>query len=185
MNRSFVALTALSICLAATLSAGCGGSSSTEPSGDPSESSCHGTVSGSVTATITDCSFTWTRNASQSSVGNDGHIFSTADDDGQFSALGFTFLFPSAAAMPRTLDGTSVEELGGGLTLANGGGYNVSKPGYGHTGPTFGTAKLTITSVEPTNLPDQWKVHGTLAAALKTPPGVTTYSGSADVAITF
>lgn len=182
MNRICVAMIALSL----TLATGCGGTSDDTNPTDPSESStCSGTVSGSVSAKITGCHFTWMNNSAQALVGNYDHIDSTADDDHQFGTIGFHFVLPSGPAMLGTFDGTNVKSMGGGLDLPSGGSYVVSKPELASQGPTVGTMSIHITSVTPGDLPDWWNLHGTLSAQLDTPPGITTYSGSATVAITF
>lgn len=176
-----------SIALATCFIAACGGASGGGGGGGGGgndDGTCTGTLTGSVNGTITDCRMVWTELTDGTAmVGNDYHISSTGDDDNTYSALGINFL-TSGDPHTGTLDPTNTVSADAGLTLPNGGGYLAVHDTRAPDAPMFGTASITITSFD-LDYAGRWILHGTASAQLLTPPGVTTYSGSAVLSLSF
>lgn len=163
---------------------GCGGAAPNNNSNN--NGSCSGTVSGSVSATITDCLITWVEGSDSSAlIGSESHIDSSADDTNVFSALGITFV-ASGAAAAGTLNENNTVAASASLILPTGGGYASAHDTRAPGAPMFGTTSITITSFEqPDDGIPRWILHGTASASMETPPGVTSYSGSAMLQLSF
>lgn len=174
--------------LLSLLVVGCGGANGGEnhggDDGGGQHSACSGSVTGSVTATITDCTIWWMESGGQALVGNEDHIDSTADDDNTFSTLGINVI-TTGDAKTGTLDFANTIAAGASLTLPNGGIYAAQHDTRSTDAPMFGSTTITITSFEPANIPNAWVLHGTARASLEVPPGITSYTGSALLSLTF
>lgn len=175
------------LCGAMALTAvGCGGSSDGTSGGG--DSTCSGTLSGTVNAKITDCKFTWANTGSAALVGNDGHI-TTDDENGanSFYSFGFSFIATGDARV-TTLDAAAASVTSASLILSNPNGasliaYHSNK--VGDTGAMVGATTLKISSIsQSTAGPTVWDLHGSATATLVPPPN-SSYSGQVTVSVNF
>lgn len=168
------------------LGSACGkGGTGNNNNGNPS--TCSGTLSGTVNATITDCSFLWSNLGASALVTNDGHITTTDEDSAHtFTSFGLSFE-TTGDATAITLNDSTATVSSASLILSNPNGagllaYHSKKPN--DPGAMVGSATITVQSAEPGSLPNTWNLHGTASATMVAPPKVS-YSGTVSVAITF
>ena len=163
---------------------GCGG----DGGGTGSEmSTCSGTLSGTVSAKVTDCKFLWSVTNGTALIQNDGHI--TTDDElanNSFFAFGLDFQ-TTGDARAMTLDAASATVTSASLMLSNPSGagliaYHSTKPN--DITAMVGTASMTIASVVATSLPGVWEIHGTATATMVPPPRVS-YTGTVTANLSF
>lgn len=183
-RRSKVGGCMIGLGLLALAAGGCGGDSA----GSGGETStCSGTLSGTVSAKVTDCRFLWSVVNGTALIQNDGHI--TTDDElanNSFFAFGLDFQTTGDARV-MTLDAASATVTSASLMLSSPSGagllaYHSSKPN--DTGAMVGTAAMTITRVVASDLPGVWEIHGTATATMVPPPRVS-YSGMVTANLSF
>lgn len=164
--------------------AGCGGSSSGSHQQQGNQP-C-GTVSGTVNGNIIDsaggsCEVTWATASTGMGMYGIGTSRSLDSDTMSFSDLTISI----AANAGPTLGGLSLTDTyEGAVSLNMGPMLDELLIAEKAANIMTGSASLNITSIEPSDGISS-TVHGTLTAHLGVPVGVTQYSGTADVDMTF
>lgn len=140
---------------------------------------CRGSLSGSVTETITGCRVTWDEKSGVADVGNDG-ILVVSDPTLIDDSNNFGFLFTvDGDARTGTFSYDNMSTAAAGVFVYVPGGSNKYVANFTAMPmgpPTLGSLAVTLTSVSMdfSNAGEtQWVVHGSLTATLVPPPPST------------